>query len=192
MGMPAAIRRRWTRDEVLALIEANPLHTPRYELVDGELIVTPSPNAAHQRAVLELAVALRAWLLETGVGQVYVSPFDVELESGTTVGPDVFVVPPGEAERLRTQMPARRLLLAVEVISPGSARGDRGTKRELYQRHVGSYWIVDVDAELVEQWRPGDDRPEILRAALRWHPSGASAPFTLDLSSYFAGIRGGH
>ena len=59
MGMPA-VDRRWTAREVRALIEKNPLHTPRYELVDGELLVTPSPGFPHQRAVTRLTGALLA------------------------------------------------------------------------------------------------------------------------------------
>ena len=53
--------------------------------------------------------------------------------------PDVGVVPTHEARRLLTEMPGRELLLAVEFISPSSARFDRGEKRKLYQRHVPEY-----------------------------------------------------
>ena len=87
-----------------------------------------------------------------------------------------------------TVMPGQSLLLAIEVISPGSARGDRGPKRALYQRHVPEYWIVDLDAALFERWRPGDERPEILREHIDWWPAGAAAPFQLDLSSFFARV----
>jgi len=156
MAMPAAaIPRRWTLAEVRALIDANPAHTPRYELVDGELLVTPSPIGPHQKAVRELVIDLGIYLRRHPVGEVLDSPFDVELESQSTVGPDVFVVPPDEGTRLRTEMPARSLVLVIEIISPGSARGDREPKRELYQRHVPEYWIVDLDAALFERWRPG-------------------------------------
>ena len=190
MGMPAAVRRRWTLAEVRALTDANPSYTPRYELVDGELLVTPAPGALHQAAALELAVALRAYLRETGIGEVFMSPFDVELRPDTLVQPDAFVVPPAEAKRIRTESPARTLLLAAEIISPGSARGDRGSKRPLYQRHVPEYWIVDVDAELFERWLSGDERPEILRGTIDWHPAGAAVPLALNLPAYFARVHG--
>jgi Uma2 family endonuclease len=83
-------------------------------------------------------------------------------------------------------MPARELLLAVEVLSPSSGRYDRVTKRPHYQRHVPEYWIVDLDARLFERWRAGDERPEILTETLEWTPAGASEPFTLDLIRFFA------
>jgi Uma2 family endonuclease len=190
MDMPAPERRTWTRAEVVALIDANPLLTPRYELVDGELLVTPSPRGPHQVAVGELYSALSAYLKRIGAGVVYVSPFDVELEPGTLTQPDVFVTPPAEATRLRREMPARSLLLAVEVISPGSARHDRVRKRALYQRTVPEYWIVDLDARIVERWRPGDERPEMLEATLEWRPAGTDERFVVELTEFFDTVLG--
>src|SRR5258705_13724408 len=64
MGMPVAKARRWTAREVRQLIADQPLATPRYELVDGELLVTPSPGPAHQEAVARLLGILR-----TGLGR---------------------------------------------------------------------------------------------------------------------------
>ena len=80
MAMPAMEARRWTAAEVRQLTADNPLLTPRYELVDGELLVTPSPGAPHQRAVSALHLLLQTYLRSTRVGEVYFSPSDVELE----------------------------------------------------------------------------------------------------------------
>jgi len=190
MAMPAAERRRWTAGEVRELIAANPRVTPRYELVDGELLVTPSPSGLHQLAVRELLIALAAYLDKNRVGEVLFSPFDVEPEPEFLAQPDLFVVPLHEAKRLRTEMPARELLLAVEVLSPSSGRHDRVQKRPLYQRNVPDYWIVDLDARLVERWRPQDERPEVLSQMLVWHPEGALEACTLDLPGYFAKVFG--
>ena len=60
-------------------------------------------------------------------------------------------------------------------------------KRRLYQREgVPEYWIVDVDARLVERWRPGDERPEILTTRLTWRPDPAAPALEIDLEPYFA------
>jgi Uma2 family endonuclease len=185
MAMPA-VKRRWTAREVRQLIAESPLATPRYELVDGELLVTPSPSWPHQRAVSLLLGALQEYLKRERVGGVATSPFDVELAPESLVQPDVFVVPTHEARRLRTEMPAGELLLAVEVLSPSSGRHDRVTKRPHYQRHVPEYWIVDLDARLFERWRPGDERPEIVTETLEWNPAGTTEAFALDLIRYFA------
>jgi Uma2 family endonuclease len=188
MAMPALPGRRWSVREVRQLIEEAPLATPRYELVAGELLVTPSPSGSHQGAVTLLLTMLDSYARANRIGVAYTSPFDVELEPESLVQPDVFVAPTREARRLITEMPARTLLLAVEVISPSSARYDRVTKRALYQRHVSEYWVIDLNARLVERWVPNDDRPEITVDTLVWQPAGASEPFTLDLGSYFADV----
>jgi Uma2 family endonuclease len=189
MVMPAVQERRWTAREVRELIAAQELHTPRYELVDGELLVTPSPARAHQEAVRLLIIALSAYLDREGIGRVLHSPADIELEPEDVRQPDVFVVPRNEWRRLvRAEFPARTLLVAIEVVSPSSGRYDRVVKRRGYQRHVSEYWIVDTDARLVERWRPGDDRPEILTESLEWRPEDAAGVCTLGLPDFFARI----
>lgn len=185
MAMPA-VSRRWTAREVRALIEENPRKTPRYELVDGELLVTPSPAPLHQRAVMELVVKLHAYLEVQRIGLVLASPSDVELEPEFLSQPDAFVVPWREWKRLGKDRVIRELVMAIEVLSPSSGRHDRVRKRPMYQRHVAEYWIVDLDARLFERWRPGDGRPEVLTERLEWSPEGATAPFTMDLTDFFA------
>jgi Uma2 family endonuclease len=186
MGMPVEKARRWTAREVRQLIADSPLATPRYELVDGELLVTPSPAPAHQEAVARLLVALREYLERERVGHALDSPSDIELEPDDLRQPDVYVLPMAEWKRiLRDGFPARELLLAVEVLSPSSGRHDRVRKRPGYQRRVSDYWIVDVDARLMERWRTTDTRPEILTDQITWAPPGATAPFVLELPGFF-------
>ena len=190
MGMPATRQRRWTRAEVLELIERNPLQTPRYEVVDGELFVTPSPRPIHQIALARLLHELISYCDETGVGEALTSPSDTELEEETLVQPDVYVVPRDEGMRMRTTTTGRKLLLAVEVLSPSSLRGDRGRKRQLYQRRVPLYWIVNLDDRIVEEWAPGSVRHTVVRDRLVWRSENASIPFMLDLPGYFARVFG--
>jgi hypothetical protein len=82
---------------VLRLINESPLHTPHYELVGGELLVTPSPSGLHQIAVVGLICVLAPYVADSRVGQVLTSPSDTELEPETLVQPDVYVVPLVEA-----------------------------------------------------------------------------------------------
>jgi Uma2 family endonuclease len=188
MRMPASTEspKRWTAQEARELTnEAR--HWPRYEVIDGELLVTPAPRLVHQRAVQRLGHRLHEYLGRGTVGEVFMSPADLELESDTTVQPDVFVVPPSAGQRPRQWSDVSRLLLAVEVVSPDSARHDRTTKRRFYQRvGVAEYWVADLDARLVERWRPGDERPQIDERRLEWRPEGASEVFVLDLEAFFS------
>jgi Uma2 family endonuclease len=62
------------------------------------------------------------------------------------------------------------------------------TKRTHYQRHVPENWIVDLDARLLERWRPGDERPEIVTETLEWNPAVTTKAFRSDLIRYFAEV----
>ena len=189
MAMPALQPRRWTAAEVRKLTADNPMLTPRYELVDGELLVTPSPGPPHQRTVAALYRALHAFVLASHVGEVYVSPSDVELEPEFLSQPDLFVVPRDEAIRLRRgDFPVHSVLVAIEVVSPSSGRHDRVRKRPKYQAHTQEYWIVDPDARLIERWRGTETRPEIGTTLFVWQPAADVPPFALDVEALFADV----
>jgi Uma2 family endonuclease len=190
--MPARIPlpERWTRERVRALRDQSTDGT-RYELVGGTLVVTPAPSGVHQEAAVLLWAALRPYVQRQRLGLAGIAPRDIDFNTEETTQPDVFVVPLDEVERYRGSEPVRTLVLAAEVISPSSARGDRVDKREAYQRNgVPEYWIVDTAARVVERWHPTDERPEILSDRVTWTPAAATEPFVLDLVAYFAEVFG--
>jgi Uma2 family endonuclease len=184
MGMPQTAE-HWTAERVRAL----PSDGKRYEVIAGELFVTPAPSFDHQDAVVRIFVPVRNYLEPTRAGYAALSPADVEFDDETLVQPDLFVVPLVGGRRPRRWSDITRLLLAVEVLSPSTARADRTVKRRLFQRvGVPEYWIVDVEARLVERWRPGDARPEIVTDTLAWQPDPAQAPLVIELPPLFAAI----
>ena len=151
MGMPALSERRWTRAEVLAL----PDDGKHYELVDGELLVTTTPQIQHQRVRQKFFLLVDDYVEYYQLGMVFAQPGDLSLDAGQVVHPDLFVIhrPPNvlTAEWEDVGIP----LLVVEVLSPATARADKIVKRRAYQRAgVATYWIVDVDSGLVEVWIP--------------------------------------
>jgi Uma2 family endonuclease len=185
MAMPVqrVPRRRWTEEEFYAARDAAP-PGERWELVDGDVLVTPAPHWMHQRIIIRLAVLLDTYVRSQGLGEVFASPLDVKLEPGLVLQPDLLVVPAGELRR-RSDV-VRRLLLATEIVSPSSARHDRVRKRPHYQRNrVPEYWIVDDMSQTIERWTPDDERPELLAERLVWQPAGAAEPFVLDLVAFF-------
>jgi Uma2 family endonuclease len=187
MPNPVPARTVWTAEMLRDL----PDDGKRYEIIDGELFVSPAPRLIHQRAIGELFVHLRAYLRANGVGYAYFAPADVEFSDSNLVEPDLLVIPPVEGQLPRKASELRRLRLAIEVLSLSTARLDRHWKRQLYQRErVPEYWIVDCDARLIERWRPHDERPEILGETITWHPEGASEPLVIDLVALFAEIEG--
>ena len=94
MGMAAPTY--WTAEMVRAL----PDDGNRYEVVYGELLVTPAPRLWHQEIVDRLLVLLRQYLATGGVGHAFASPADISLSPDTLVQPDVFVVPREQARTL--------------------------------------------------------------------------------------------
>ncbi|MEO8623497.1 MAG: Uma2 family endonuclease [bacterium] len=188
MAMPA-IKRRWTTADVRALTSEDRAW-PRYELIDGELLVTPAPRSIHQFACMELAFLLKVYLDAEPVGVVLLSPSDLELLPGSITQPDVFVIPvdttiAGDG----LEWPdVKALLLAVEVLSPSSLRTDRVTKRDFYlENGVEEYWIVDLEARVFERWRPAQETPDVLRDRVDWAPRERQ-PLVIDLPRYFAHI----
>lgn len=187
MGMPVSSRprRRHTLEEFERLRDAAPAG-PRYEFVDGEILVTPSPNLRHQRIIVRLTVLLEPFVRENRIGELIVSPFDVRFGTERVFQPDLLVRTLSDVES-RRQDAARELRLAVEVLSPSSARYDRVDKRPRYQEErVEELWLIDPESELVERWRPDDERPEVLAQTLVWQPAGSEASVSIDLVTLFA------
>ena len=177
MGMPAE-RSRWTAEMVRAL----PDDGKRYEVLDGELLVSPSPSRLHQRAVARLHLILDQYVEANALGEVIFSPADVEFSDDRMVQPDVFVVPEIGSSWRDMKAP----VLIIEVLSSSTARNDRIKKRRVYQEErIPQYWIVDIEGSVVERWVPDDSRPEILSDAITWQPRPGLAPLNIDLPTFF-------
>lgn len=85
----------------------------------------------------------------------------------------------------------KELVLAVELLSQSTARCDRGLKRQFYLRSsTDELWIVDIESRVVERWRAGDERSEILTDHLVWHPNGAVQQLSIALDEFFATVHG--
>ena len=176
----------WTVD----MLHELPDDGKRYEIVDGVLLVSPSPAAPHQRAVGELHVRLHAYVKGLGM-EVFVAPASVTWSRDTEVQPDLLALRLTDGRPVRRFEDVQELALAVEVLSPSTTRADRFIKRRKYQeRGVEVYWIIDIAGRNVEQWHPNDEEPEILFESLTWQPVAESAPLTIDLASFFRAVHG--
>jgi len=182
MGMAEAVY--YTAEMVRAI----PDDGKRYELVYGELLVTPSPRLLHQAVVRRLLVVLDKYLSHQRVGEVLASPADISWSPDTLVQPDVFVADLNEARTLEWSY-VKTLLLAIEVLCPSTARYDRFTKRRLYlEVGIPTYWIVDLDQKAVEVWQPGDTQPTVERESVTWAPEGVTGPLEIELEELFREI----
>ena len=179
---------KWTAD----LVRSLPDDGNRYELVDGALLVTPAPSLRHQRVLKALSDRLTPYVRRHRIGELLFSPADISLGEDEILQPDLFVAPLIAGRRPDNWTDIRGLLLAVEVLSPSTARYDRQVKRRRFQRAgVPEYWIVDLDHRRIERWRPADRQAELLTEMLSWHPAGATEPLGIDLPALFEEVWGG-
>lgn len=184
MGMPH-LEHEWT----VAERDALPDDGNRYEVIDGELFVTPAPTYRHQDAILELATLLRPYLDREPVGHLTISPADIRFSKHRGVQPDLFVAPLVNGGRPRDWTDVRHLVLAVEVLSPSSVRADRIVKRAMYRdQGVEEYWVVDLDARAFERSTPTSAQVEIRTDRLDWHPDGASRALIIDIQRFFCDV----
>jgi Uma2 family endonuclease len=186
MAMPTRETAVTTIEALLAL----PDDGKRHELLDGVHVVTPAPEYPHQGVLGEFSLALGKALEGQDELRLLSSPADIMLSPRTLVQPDLFVVRKQPGQILKQWSEVGVPVLAIEFLSPSTAAHDRGAKRRIYQgAGVAEYWIVDLDARLVERWRSGDARPEVVSEELVWEPLPAIAA-RLDLPTLFARVLG--
>jgi len=121
-------------------LQAMPEDGFRWELVDGQLLVTPAPRLRHQRAIRRLCRLLTAAC--PGQLEVILSPYDWKISLTTVFEPDLMVV---RKTQLDLDEPFTGTpLLVVEVRSPSTAATDQTLKRQQYEQHgAAAYWLVD-------------------------------------------------
>lgn len=175
----------WT----LADLDRLPDDGNRYEVVDGELFVTPAPSPAHEALAAELHEILHSYVRAQRVGRVH-RPRAVIRTDGSEVEPDLMVrplvtLPPDTWEE------APIPLLVVEIVSRTTRRRDHEQKRAFYLRSgVEQYWLVDGRLRVIRVVRP--DADDVLVAQeLVWQPTGAGEALTIDVPAYFRAALGG-
>ena len=138
---------QWTYEDYAAIPEDG----HRYEVVNGVLYMSPSPNLGHQSIVGEIFAYLRDFAWSEELGEVFIAPVDVELSKGNVVQPDVLVVLKKHLARLRKSRVIGAPDLVVEVASPSTARHDVHAKLDAYaSAGVSEYWVVDPGAQTVK------------------------------------------
>jgi Uma2 family endonuclease len=183
MSMPLA--RYFTAEDVRAFPEDG----NRYETVHGELLVTPAPGGKHQFVLARLHFALSTYLHSHGIEALLTSPADISFGDDTLVQPDLFVADLAGFQETWRWGDIRTLYLAIEVVSPSTARADRFAKRRLYQEHgIPEYWIVDVEQRIVEVWNPTAHFPRVERERLGWRHPELTSTCEIPLNTLFAGL----
>lgn len=126
------------------------LRDERLELIEGEIVVTPSPTGLHQLVVLRLGALLNRVIVEAGLGLALPAPFDIVLDARSVLQPDLFILLRDRSRQMARAKVDGPPSLAIEVLSPSTGARDRTEKRHLYAHYgVPEYWLVDPETRTV-------------------------------------------
>jgi Uma2 family endonuclease len=154
----------------------------RYEVIDGEVLVTPAPTPNHQHVVATLLIVLRAYVERFGLG-VVLPDVDVLFATGQFLRPDLVFVPGSRRDGISDRGIEVPPGLVVEVQSPTSKTIDRVKKPRRYGDFgIPEYWVLDAHEGCVWIWRfaAGASQPERVSGRFEWRPDGAPEALTLD------------
>ena len=178
---PMAMRQTvpWTRKDLDRL----PDDGNRYEVLDGELLVTPAPSVGHQAIVQWLAARLFPFVLANELGTLDF-PRSVIVKGGSEVEPDLMVRP---LLRGGSWEQAPLPVLVVEVISEGTRRRDLVKKSAFYMRTgIPEYWAVDRRGRSIVRFTASSS--ETVSSVLTWTPTGTVATLDIDVAAMFADL----
>lgn len=145
-GITLEKRKHWTYEEYLKLDDDK-----RYEILEGELIMVPSPMTQHQRISRKLEKVLIDYVEQHSLGEVFYAPLDVVLAEDIVVQPDILYISTERKEIITEKNISGAPDLVVEILSPTSGYYDLIRKKKIYEKYgVKEYWIVDPDTRLVE------------------------------------------
>ncbi len=128
----------------------------RYEIFEGELIMTPAPSRAHQQAHSNLFRIIANYVAEGKLGELYSAPFDVYFDEETVVEPDILFVSKDRLYIIDEQKVNGAPDLVVEIVSASTEKHDRGFKFKRYaEEGIKEYWIVDPTSKVLEVYTLG-------------------------------------
>ena len=138
-----------TYDDYLSL----PNDGRRYEIIKGELYMSPAPSTDHQSFLLNLATQLHLINEEARLGKLFLTPTDVILSFTDIVQPDLIFIAKEHFDKITQKNIVGSPDLGVEIISETTHKADRKLKKQLYQTYgVREYWLVDLNTRQVEVW----------------------------------------
>ena len=177
---PLPKRSIWTVDD----LERLPDDGNRYEILHGELLVTPLPTSVHQRVAVNLIVFISNWCRAHSDWAVR-APGGVFVSRTVWLEPDVVVYPaPHDSNLPWKELPTP--VFVAEVASPSTSKLDRFRKRPVYLSHgVGEVWLVDEVTRTVERWTAASEFPETLRDTFTWAPNAPYPPLVITDAELF-------
>jgi Uma2 family endonuclease len=125
----------------------------RYEILDGELSVTPAPATKHQTALGNLYRFLANYVVANQLGKLFIAPTDLILAPTTVVQPDLIFIGTDRLHVVTERAIEGAPTLVVEILSPTTHQTDRVTKAQVYARYqIPHYWLIDPDQRTLEAY----------------------------------------
>jgi Uma2 family endonuclease len=159
----------------------------RYELIDGDLVMSPSPKTRHQRILRNLFYALQNFLREHPFGEVFIAPYDVVLSEHDVCQPDLVFVAAAQASIITADNIRGSPALVIEILSEGNRKLDETIKLQRYE-HFGipEYWIIDPELDLMKIYRLTDGRYVRIGELTAAHHDTLTTPLLLDFTLQLA------
>ncbi len=130
----------------------------RYEIIEGELFMTPAPSTRHQRILGKLYKLISNYVEEKDLGEVLMAPVDVVLSMMDVVQPDLIYVSKDRENITTKKNIVAAPDLVIEILSENTAPIDQNRKKTLYEKYgVKEYWIVDPDENYITQYSLQED-----------------------------------
>ena len=146
MASTATEKRKFTYEDYLKTPDDE-----RYELIGGELLMTPSPVPKHQRISRKIEFMLEKFVTENDLGEVFDAPCDVHLDDENVVQPDILFISKDRLNIIGEKNIERAPDLTIEILSESTAYRDLVQKKKLYSRFgVKEFWIVIPGEEAIE------------------------------------------
>ena len=181
---PLPERSMWT----VADVEALPDDGNRYEILHGELLVTPMPSSRHQGIAGRLYVLVTLWC-RANTGWRVLAPAGMHVSETNWLEPDLAVYPEPEFSNLDWRDMSTPLLV-VEVLSPSTTRRDRHRKRPAYLVNgVTEVWLVDGDTRAIERWTAASEFPDVNRGSITWSPDANLPPLVIPELELFGPVQ---
>jgi len=162
----------------------------RFELIEGEVFMTPSPNTSHQRAVGRLFRMLSDFVEEHDLGEVFIAPYDIVFSKWTALEPDLLFIRKERASIITDANVQGTPDLVIEILSPSNKAYDRETKLRAYEKAgVSELWYFDPEDGTAEILDLGSDSRYVLTAKLSGSDaivSTALPELSLTLAEVFA------
>ena len=185
--MLAAVHPAITRSEY----EEMPPGPPYFQLIEGQLVMSPSPLTKHQRLVGRVYALLNDFVQDNTLGEIFIAPLDVCLNDVNVYQPDIVFVSTARLHQITEKGIEGAPDLCIEVLSKGTQRFDLGTKKKVFaQSGLAHYWIIDPEARSVSVFNlaANPEHPiEVLTPPQSFRPE-VFPRLQIDLSTLFAAI----